>query len=386
MLELRSLILGHSDLLRPIDVPFPTVLQQCHTEKGSVYFRRMAYGMPKLGQYTQLLRTVFFLYPTRKDAEQGSSSGGTGFLVAVPTKRWPTQVHHVHAITNYHVAVFNDKSSPSPVIKVAHSDGQPEYVELDPFDWVFRPNSFDIAISPPLDFSPSAGLAFLEFNSYLLTEAEEKRDEIGAADDVMMIGRFVDYQGVETNAPAVRFGHISILDAHIKQRTGYVGRSIVLDMHSRSGFSGSPVFIYRTLGSHFLEEKPNSILIGGGHYFKLLGIHWGQFPELWELKNKYGVKSSAQREAALVEDGQYVEGLSGMTLVIPSANIRDILYLPELEAMRDKREDEILRVYGSQLATAPKAESAAPKDKNPKHKEDFNSLLDKAVTRKKSKG
>src|SRR3712207_8445784 len=51
---------------------------------------------------------------------------------------------------------------------------------------------------------------------------------------VFMIGRFIDYVGAQTNAPAFRSGNINILDAKVKQANDYFGRSIVIDMHSRT--------------------------------------------------------------------------------------------------------------------------------------------------------
>src|SRR5258707_1186988 len=64
-------------------------------------------------------------------------------------------------------------------------------------------------------------------------------------DDTFMIGLFLDHAGVTTNVPSARFGNISMLPnprATIRQSTGYDGVSYVVDMHSRTGFSGSPVF------------------------------------------------------------------------------------------------------------------------------------------------
>jgi hypothetical protein len=93
------------------------------------------------------------------------------------------------------------------------------------------------------------------------------------------------------------------------------------------------IFIFRTLGSHFLEPaQQGQVLTGGGHYLKLLGIHWGQFPEEWKLKNL--PSESEAHKASLITDGKYVLGLSGMTCVIPAACILEVLNLPELDEMR----------------------------------------------------
>jgi hypothetical protein len=65
----------------------------------------------------------------------------------------------------------------------------------------------------------------------------------------------------------------------------------------------------------------------------LLGIHWGQFPEEWELKQLKTEKKSEQRRN-LITDGAYVAGLSGMTCVIPAWQILEILDTQELKDRR----------------------------------------------------
>lgn len=286
--------------------------------------------MPKLGKYTPLLNSVFFLYGSKEDAESGTDTGGTGFLVAVPHSSLPG-CFYIHGVTNWHVAVAY---MPSPCIRMNTHLGTPIIFEFDASEWFFKPDSYDIAVSPPLKIDHRLHkVAPIDLNSFFLTPQEEIDHEINPAEDVFMIGRFVDYCGVEVNTPALRFGHISIMDAKIKQLTGYSGRSIVLDMNSRTGFSGSPVFVYRTLGSHFMEAAmPGQVLTGGGHYMKLLGMHWGQFPERWELKSTH--TESYVRQNSLITEGKYVLGLSGMTCVIPAANIVEVLNLPEVKESR----------------------------------------------------
>ena len=286
--------------------------------------------MPKLGHYSPLLQSVFFLYRTKEDAELGINFQGTGFLVAVPSIQWPDYCH-IHGITNWHVAI---DYLPAPCIRINTYQGKPEIFDFDPSEWIHQPDGYDVAISPPLKLDSKIHIfSPLDINSFFLTTAEEKADEIGPADDVFMIGRFTDYHGAEVNDPALRFGHISVMDAKIKQLTGYFGRSIMLDMNSRSGFSGSPVFIYRTLGSHFIEQAlPGQFLAGGGHYIKLLGMHWGQFNEQWELKKK--ISESKTDKNSLVVDGKYIIGLSGMTCTIPASCIAEVLNLPETQDLR----------------------------------------------------
>src|ERR1044071_9321533 len=88
-------------VLRPTDVAFDRVPIICYGSAGTPYLRWIQCGMPKLGQYASILKTVFFLYENREDAERGERSGGTGFLVAVPSPKWGLPLHYIHGVTNH---------------------------------------------------------------------------------------------------------------------------------------------------------------------------------------------------------------------------------------------------------------------------------------------
>jgi hypothetical protein len=104
---------------------------------------------------------------------------------------------------------------------------------------------------------------------------------------------------------------------------------------------------------------------------KLLGIHWGQFPEEWELKHPD--KIDKQERSHLITDGAYVAGLSGMTCVIPAWQILEVLDVPKL---RDRR------IAALRAARKAPISEAASRD-NPAHKEAFTSLLNAAAKTKK---
>jgi hypothetical protein len=302
--------------------------------------------MPQLGQYKWIMDIVFFLYPTVAEAKNGREYGGTGFLVAVPSKRWPDEYYHIHGVTNWHV-ISGTTGASMMRINRKNDPNNVDIFQFDPSEWTFGGfRTPDIAISPPLDLDPDLHKAeAIGLDAFLTPETELKAD-INAADDVFMIGRFVDYDGVETNVPSFRFGNISIMNAKVKQR-GYTGRSIVVDMHSRTGYSGSPVFVYRTSGSVF---APVLDLVTSWHFIRFLGIHWGQFLEEWELKTKNKAQRMrwrrrkhtspfrgrpARSASSMITDGSYVEGLSGMTCVNPAADIVSLLNHPELVAKRE---------------------------------------------------
>jgi hypothetical protein len=289
--------------------------------------------MPKLGQYLPILDSVFFLYHSRADAEGGKKFGGTGFIAGVPAEGFPGHFHWV-GVTNWH----NACQSGASVVRVNVKGGDFDVLEFGPEDWHFIPGGPDVAATV-LPLQRQRHQAHTVGLTAFVTEEKRRANEIDVGDDVLMVGRFVDYDGVETNRPALRFGNISIMDAAVKQSTGYAGRSIVLDMHSRTGFSGSPVFVYRTPGSHFARSDPNNLLqseLFFGHTFLFLGMHWGQFPEKWQLRDGK-ITKEAEEGAALITDGKYVSGLSGMTCVIPADDILKVLELPALtETLREK--------------------------------------------------
>jgi hypothetical protein len=322
--------------LCPNSVPWTRIPIESASLGGTKFTKWAPYAMPQLGKYKFLLDTVLFLYPSRESAEKGEDFGGSGFLVGVPSNRWPDHYHHVYAVTNWHVA-----HKGSPVVRVNLVRGKTDIFELESSDWHFIPRKHDIAVAP-INLQSNIHKVGALGPQWFLSEQEKTRLDVGAGDDVFMVGRFIDHGGIETNEPSLRFGHISISSAMIEETTGYVGENYVIDLHSRSGYSGSPVFVYRTHGSIFPDEKS---LVFGGHTMKLLGIHWGQFPEEWELKDKSLAK-------------QHIKGMSGMTCVCPASAIQEVLELPLLRDMRERTDDDLEYRLTKEGGTPPVAEIA----------------------------
>ena len=332
--------------------------------------------MPHIPQ--RIIRSVFYLYASKEDARSGQNAGGTGFLVAFqnsPLER--VQGDLFYAVTNWHVACRDGFS----VIRLNTRDGGTDIIDLDCSEWDFLPHKYDIAAAPVRIDDDTHDISYV--STHMFTEPPKADvtgmrrfygDKIGVGEDVFMIGLFIDHSGVTTNVPSARFGNISMMPnsrATIRQTTGYDGESYIVDMHSRTGFSGSPVFVYRTFGSDLteseepfdsiemefdrLEIEPNRLSTGnpswhpqsfGGRVrgssgrlktsrslLKLLGIHWGQFPEEWELRNK---KKLSESKVPLILDGASVKGFSGITCVIPASHILEVLNMPSLKEKAKK--------------------------------------------------
>jgi hypothetical protein len=122
---------------------------------------------------------------------------------------------------------------------------------------------------------------------------------------------------------------------------------------------------------------------------KLLGIHFAQFPESWELHyegNGSKTTKSKRKRTHLITDGAYVEGMSGMTCVIPAWKILEVLNLDKFKEQR--RVAELERKQKRRKSSNPKPESSGDKSSvaNPMHQEDFSRLLNVAAQKPKPSG
>ena len=365
-------------MVKPINAPWELSYKDLQFERSPItmpvlsglkYTRWVDIGMPKISP--ALLDCVFFLYKTREDAEMGKKSGGTGFFVGIPSEKFP-QEKYVYAVTNWHNVLQNGYS----IIRVNNVAGSVSIIETEPAEWEFMPRKDDIAVMP-IPVGNNDYKIILIPTTMFVTEDVVNSMGLGVGDDVFMVGRFIDYDGEITNQPAVRFGNISIMSASIKQEaTGYMGKSHCIDLHSRAGFSGSPVFVYRTPGTNF----DNKMVDLGERFQYLLGIHWGQFPEEWKIIMKDKLPNAESH--TLITEGEYVKDLSGMTCVIPAQKILDVLYMPSLKRQRIEGDIETMDNY-KRNGFPPEVESTGIlESKNPQHKEDFNSLVSAAAKKK----
>ena len=347
--------------------------------------------MPKVSQ--KIIDSVFFLYKTKEDALKGVNPGGTGFVVS-QTAAADEHFNQLYGVTNWHVACQDGYS----VVSLNKIDGGIDVMEFGSEDWHFIPSGPDVAVIP-LELSSVAHAV----NTVSVRHFAHKRDlrDLTVGDDVFMLGLLTNHTGRSVNIPSARFGNISMLPDHratVKQPTGYRGESFIIDVHSRTGFSGSPVFVYRTPISDFAEYSP--VLRGRVNadrinprargmvevdfhlrstLFRLLGIHWAQFPELWEIKHPETMSNS--EASSLVPSSDYVQGFSGMTCVIPAWEILEVLEMPKLKKLRLEKVEVQRRQRGYDESPVPESENT---EANPEHKRDFNRLLDAAVTKKPS--
>ena len=222
--------------------------------------------------------------------------------------------------------------------KLNSKNGPPHAIDFGPDDWDAH-TSDDIAVVPLMLDGRTHEVCAIPIGMF----SRRDDDEISVGDDVFMIGLYVDHEGRERNNPLARFGNVSMI-ANANSPVSHNGKSYerhIIDLHSRSGFSGSPVFVYRTFGANLVRsvedvnieigpiasaldpERGNrgcgvvSTQIMPETMFKLLGIHCSQFPEKW--KDQKGLE---------------IDGVSGMTCVAPASKILEALMSPKFVTER----------------------------------------------------
>jgi len=318
-----------------------------------------------------MLDCVVYLYPSVEDAKAGTNFGGSGFLLMWEFEG--TGQGLVYVVTNWHVAVQG-----APVVRINTKDGKNDIFDFDVADWEFDPR-YDIAVHPVHIKQDVHRYSFVPVKG-LITRDLAASNKVGPGDDVFMIGRFVDHDGGAKNLPAVRFGNISIDPTPITQPNEARAETYCLDLHSRTGYSGSPVFVFRTPGYDLEHDvSKGNILLAGANLLMLLGIHFAQFPELWEVTEKGKLIREGVKEP-LLTDGKFIRGLSGMTCLLPAWSILEVLNMPKIKAHREEVE-ALTRKQHSAQTDNPNGELFAPPttDANPAYSEGFSSPLGAAV-------
>jgi hypothetical protein len=298
-----------------------------------------------------LLECVIYLYPSRTDAEAGERAGGTGFLVSEPAAirgAPPT----LYAVTNSHVI----REGRSPVIRLNSKQGGIDVLELDVDQWVHHPDGDDIAVCP---IRLTEGHRYFALNRALwfMTEDEIAEFGIGPGDDAFFVGRYVNREGRQQNTPTVRLGIISMLPREkIRHPRGTLVDSFLVEARSLSGYSGSPVFLYRQPGTprswtpvEDASGSAQSVQVGLSRHgvMNLMGIDWGHDPD-------YKPVLEADRETRVSGDW-VVEQNSGIMHVAPAWKLAELLQDEDLVDMRAEQEREWVKEHGE----APVLDSAA---------------------------
>jgi hypothetical protein len=328
---------------------------------GAEYVLGERVSLPRIPNH--LVDGAFFLFRNRQEAEQRARIGGTAFIVTKELKgskeAFGQSLFIPYFVSCRHV-VYGGGAS---VISVNRRDGKPpDIFEFEPTDWTEHPKGDDVvAICGQGHMKPMEHRYSSIESQWLLTPEYMQMVELGLGDEVFMVGRFINHQGQKENRCAARFGSISMMleDIWVKEDNRHQV-SFAVEMRSRTGFSGSPVAVYRTVATSITNVKHEN-------FWGILGVNWGYI---------------------LDETGENT-WLNG---VVPAWKVIDLLEHTDLKKQHDEHERKFhekvaanKRSSGVERAFAGESDLHAS-DANPNHLEDFKRLEVLAARKPAPKG
>lgn len=357
------------------DLYFAQALVVQKSSSGDSDPRWLDVGMPRIDQ--DFFKHVFYLFRLHPKTGEVEGPCGTGCIIVLDSQ---VRGHdHYYAVSNWHVVARKGAS----IIRLNTKEGKTHPIEFDPSEWVTSQDD-DLAIiditdkiSQKRDDARCFGLEMFATKDVISDK------EIGPGDDVFMIGLFANYDGGERNKPCARFGNISMLaqdDALVPQENGPAQPRHLVDMRSRTGFSGSPVYVYRTPSSDIRAANSGkwNLNVKDNLFLHFLGVHSGQFRE--PINARKGSKAN-EIIGDPIKEGDELLIPSSMTMVVPAWRVRALMDDDKLAEQREKR-DARNRQFQDKI---PYSESIAPEhETTASHKERFNQLLGAAVKPTKS--
>jgi hypothetical protein len=309
-------------------------------------------GVPKIGHRYD--NCVFYLYRTNPKSGKIEGPLGTGFFVfkfgeGEPGKRGV----HYYGITNHHVAVALGAS----MIRINTKGGGTRFLPFETEDWHFLPGGLVDLCAVDIDmsnFQPDDEWKCVSEYSFLCKD-EAVRLDIGFGENTFMIGLFVSHHGGSRNVPSARFGNVAMMaddNTPISTEGNYCSPCHLIDMRSRSGFSGSPVFIYRTPVDDLSPQYQGRPIDTKKNLFsRFFGVHCSQFQEPIKIRTVRKL-TEGTNDAEIVESTEIGEAgdpigtgdrliiPSSMTIVVPSWRVSELLNLEVFEMARKARHAE----------------------------------------------
>ena len=292
-----------------------------------------------------------------------------GFFVTRESSNVPF-TFHIYAVTNRHV-VQND-----PNIRINSSETSVQYWDYDPSEWTLS-RTDDLAaldVTDKIEFSEDRGLPDkyqrpIDFVSeiFFVSEKFGYDHSVGVGDETIMLGLLTQHKGGKINLPVARFGNIaavpnSLNPVQLDRQDRFIRPAWLNDCRSRGGFSGSPVWVWRSqyddMNLYNGPGLPSNLhaknMPARYSFLGLLGCHRGQFREDTTI-NAVGESSGPKQP---LSSGDRIELASAMTVVVPAWEITNVLDYCELKETRDERDKRPERHRYSQgmlkiMSTAP---------------------------------
>jgi hypothetical protein len=266
------------------------------------------------------------------------------------------------------------------VIRANLKSGKSEPIPVTGIDWAYPDDErIDLAVAPYYLDQRKYDLGYYHLGQAakrapFVDERGVTRRAVVCGDEIAIAGLFHLHSGVDRNVPVVHTGHVAVLADpssriplfnKITERTELAEAHLV-ETQSLDGLSGSPAYIFEWMDLPIPSPTGNKPQAHVG--VKLLGIYVGS----WD-----GDPNQIMKEDRRLSDGTKVP--VGMGVVVPADHLMDLIRdHPKLIAGRERDREEALNANAASTDFMAPAVPPAD-DANPNHRDDFNSLLNKAA-------
>ncbi len=152
-----------------------------------------------------------------------------------------------------------------------------------------------------------------------------------------MLGRFLGYDGTDEKKPAARFGNLAMSSTvPIPNPWGFTQESFLVECRSVSGYSGSPVFIYRVQSTVSAGLVAIGADRGKASLPRLLGADWGNLDRVGA--NDYAIDWAGS------EADESFPRRSGMLVAVPAWRLAELLDSKEVQDVKKKEEADAREV------------------------------------------
>jgi hypothetical protein len=199
----------------------------------------------------------------------------------------------------------------------------PPFRQEDKNIFLHANSSVDLAVIPVWLNSADLDIKTLPAEKFIPKSKGEFSDlKISIGSDVFFTGLFTDFIGRARNYPIARFGHVALISDELipwkeDRKPEVLAELYLIESTSFGGNSGSPTFFY--LGS---DRVPGALTVSAPE-LKLAGVVKGRFNEA-ALPNNNTAASIPFENV-------------GISAVVPSYLLYDLLFGTELKELRAKR-------------------------------------------------
>jgi hypothetical protein len=279
---------------------------------------------------TLLKKSVAFLTTEYRNGATIEQARGTAFFVFYEDKRLGEDSGFLYVVTNKHVVAPRIQNSPVAVTRMSirlnlkspegdlfAADGELR-LGSNGLHWCFPQNeAVDLAVLPLAPDQQRFDYQAIPISLFATEEVIEK-EQIAEGDSLLLTGFFYQFPGQKKIQPIVREGILAMMpDEELQTTLQEPGRLYFADAHVFGGNSGAPVFV------NVAGLRRGGMIIGGFPY-RLIGVVSGYFYESSDFKLQVATTLSGAMNAN-----------SGISLVVPAQQLKELLDCPELVQMRE---------------------------------------------------